>query len=849
MEYSSAFASHQPLYAPNFGNPSAEHLHQHYQQQQYTLAQSSIPDQNTGHYPTAVVPHQIACDIKPRLTKEQHDILEAHYSEQTKPNTSTKKGFAESLNVSLDKVNNWFQNRRAKSKQDARKAQNAQQALNESQQNPPQVNNSSGSDSEPSPAFASSDYFNMMQQCNAENNINNDFGGLPQGSFEGSASMPMAMPMPSAEPSDQFQSFNFDQPTTDLFESSQDLNRRTLTQEQFNAMSQQSVLQGSNGFGMDMDTEAFNKMYPGFDHPDEKADATYDFQAYSNQGSSIPDTNTEQPAMSFPSSNAMQARSVTSSASSDWGGSRSSSVSTLSREGHVAQPSGATQSQACTSSQWRPGQSVPVDFNQLSEEFRQIARAQQPQQYLQEQPLAWPIDGAFDERRSSSTAAITQSLGNVGLKTPQPQQHAAFKSPTPATSLAARRQRSKPAPLGLASLRSQSYSAGSQPGSPGQMSQSQQHQHHGNPVPAQPLRRIKSSNMINGVAQGRIQKPNPGSSQRSPLNFSFQEAMNSPKGTRHLSSHNGSSLVPPTPLSPREYARVDAKQMQQWQSSSGQVSRQASISENDIEQNVPHVAVVPGVSDNFSSPPHTPLYPPQPQFAQQRVGKHIITENTPPQSAPATQISFASSFMPPPPQAQPTQHQPTAMPPPPTSQQSMQDMFPSFATATMGPEPQFPIGDMSMGHQPQFTLTASEPMTNPQMHYPLMGAPMVDPHASLQMAMAQPHYQLVPHQPPNPPASAPPLDHTPPMHYPFPATNAHSAGLQMNSHASKPAPQPELFVHEYQPPADVKRAVTPRKVAADGPKNYTFANQTPEHFLKGKKATAATSHSPTGSSS
>lgn len=105
MEYSSAFASHQPLYAPNFGNPSAEHLHQHYQQQQYTLAQSSIPDQNTGHYPPAVVPHQIACDIKPRLTKEQHDILEAHYSEQTKPNTSTKKGFAESLNVSLDKVN------------------------------------------------------------------------------------------------------------------------------------------------------------------------------------------------------------------------------------------------------------------------------------------------------------------------------------------------------------------------------------------------------------------------------------------------------------------------------------------------------------------------------------------------------------------------------------------------------------------------------------------------------------------------------------------------------------------------------------------------------------------------
>ena len=45
------------------------------------------------------------CDIKPRLTKEQHDVLEAHYQKQNKPSTVTKKGFAESLNVSLEKVN------------------------------------------------------------------------------------------------------------------------------------------------------------------------------------------------------------------------------------------------------------------------------------------------------------------------------------------------------------------------------------------------------------------------------------------------------------------------------------------------------------------------------------------------------------------------------------------------------------------------------------------------------------------------------------------------------------------------------------------------------------------------
>ena len=47
----------------------------------------------------------VSCDIKPRLTKEQHDILENHYIKQSKPNTNTKKGFAEALNVTLDKVN------------------------------------------------------------------------------------------------------------------------------------------------------------------------------------------------------------------------------------------------------------------------------------------------------------------------------------------------------------------------------------------------------------------------------------------------------------------------------------------------------------------------------------------------------------------------------------------------------------------------------------------------------------------------------------------------------------------------------------------------------------------------
>lgn len=66
---------------------------------------SSVHDPSQPAYLNTTLPQQMSCDIKPRLTKEQHDILENHFQQQHKPNTNTKKGFAEHLGVSLDKVN------------------------------------------------------------------------------------------------------------------------------------------------------------------------------------------------------------------------------------------------------------------------------------------------------------------------------------------------------------------------------------------------------------------------------------------------------------------------------------------------------------------------------------------------------------------------------------------------------------------------------------------------------------------------------------------------------------------------------------------------------------------------
>jgi len=71
---------------------------------------SSVPVAAQGGQPPHQPTHnqailQVCGEVKPRLTKEQHDILERHFQQQPKPSTHTKKGFADMLGVPLDKIN------------------------------------------------------------------------------------------------------------------------------------------------------------------------------------------------------------------------------------------------------------------------------------------------------------------------------------------------------------------------------------------------------------------------------------------------------------------------------------------------------------------------------------------------------------------------------------------------------------------------------------------------------------------------------------------------------------------------------------------------------------------------
>jgi len=248
----------------------------------------------------------------------------------------------------------------------------------------------------------------------------------------------------------------------------------------------------------------------------------------------------------------------------------------------------------------------------------------------------------------------------------------------------------------------------------------------------------------------------------------------------------------------------------------------------------------------------------QQSFVQQRVNNHIITENTPPQSAPASQQCFPTNTF----NASQSsmQHQIQAQ-----SQAPMSTFNPPPRQQMMGvivPEPQFHVPNVTYAPAQQYVApTTSTPADLPMQF--ANGVPIVDAQGQLRMAFP-PQMQHFMQQQPLPqalPPQMPPPAHTqtpPQSHFQMFTTAGASPSMHVTAHLPKQQqqqpqqPAAELFVHEYTPPQDIKRAATPRKAVDTGPKNYTFANQGPEHFGKGKKdakLAATSSHSPASTSS
>ncbi|KAI1383114.1 uncharacterized protein F4822DRAFT_435046 [Hypoxylon trugodes] len=114
----------QPGFAPvyNYPNPI------HYMNNQYRVQHNfNYPYMYSYQSPRAhLLERNGAADprteSKPRLSKEEVEKLEKVFQENPKPSSSVKAALADSLGLERPRINNWFQNRRAKAKQDKKQS-------------------------------------------------------------------------------------------------------------------------------------------------------------------------------------------------------------------------------------------------------------------------------------------------------------------------------------------------------------------------------------------------------------------------------------------------------------------------------------------------------------------------------------------------------------------------------------------------------------------------------------------------------------------------------------------------------------------------------------------------------
>ncbi|KFY50998.1 hypothetical protein V496_09015 [Pseudogymnoascus sp. VKM F-4515 (FW-2607)] len=119
----------QQFYQPQYGLPMAMPPQYHglpyddqqfYQPEIYSDMMQPSPMNNTAINSEDFPDRN---DAKPRLAKQEVELLERHFQENHKPPSSLKRQLAENMNVQVCRINNWFQNRRAKAKHEVKQAQ------------------------------------------------------------------------------------------------------------------------------------------------------------------------------------------------------------------------------------------------------------------------------------------------------------------------------------------------------------------------------------------------------------------------------------------------------------------------------------------------------------------------------------------------------------------------------------------------------------------------------------------------------------------------------------------------------------------------------------------------------
>jgi len=747
-------------------------------------------------------------------------------------------------------LQNWFQNRRAKSKQDAKKAYHqAAVGTNEDDgqhmgeipsssrphsQSPTRKSQTSASPQSAisnevpyiTPQFMGSSFIGSPANLSSGVNplsLTNGLG-IIQGDFP-IQTKAQSIASSTMSPHDLLNNGSFRNNSTD--EDIMDAHRRTLTQAQFDSFSHVTTTGTSpkKMIAVDNKDDASNDSLKHF-FPELDA---FDFGDLNGQVSS-PDLQ-----LDFSSDNVIGDTTITKVAGLashtedgsivEWSGNSTPALS-LSGEmtghadsGYAASESAISPRAKIPSGSWLPGTALggmESDFQEAAKRAESQPSSDNQTQRSSPTPIMNHISAMsmtpelpFASAEQSS-GMMTNSFDNMGLSSDglssQPSSQPSSRNSSISGTIAARRQRPKPQPLTTSSLRSASYCNSSSnipataiPGSA---------------PPAPTLRRIKSSNVMNGFSGGRIQKNISG--QRSPLNLNFAENLNSPKFARRVSSfsnvHSGlSSLAPPTPLSPSEMnQRLEMQRQSSQMFGARQLRGQPSISELHEESH-----------STASLTPTTPNY--ATQFMRTRLG--VMAENTPPQSAPASRQCFPSNLYG---QTNPISYGLT------TAQilqqrQQQQAGFMSF----MATDPSH-VGLQQQQQQQQQQAAQMQAgqylgMLQAQQQQIAAMTGQTIPYNNLSLATT-----FLPQQTNT--QYTPITSVTPSMM--LQQQHQQQSSLPNNQSPSRSIPTTDFFIHQYSPSQDSK-TISPRKSRdpCATPKSYTFTNQIPEHFEKMKMNT------------
>ncbi|MCJ1359740.1 MAG: hypothetical protein MMC33_009742 [Icmadophila ericetorum] len=552
-----------------------------------STASQSNQRQEEGGVPMQKDSEETDTSSRPRLTTEQTNILEENFQKESKPVTEVKRQLAARVGLPLDKVNNWYQNRRAKAKH--LRKQEILEVMHVHQLNPPLPWQDYGAGMI-SPAFSPNEYPSDMTT---------------------SMQVPMqdypSYHVPSGAP--QF---------------------TTLHQQCFswNGMLETRASQLGHGF-LGSESSMEHKIPENANSHLSMLSHTQSDTSHGNclAASTFSDwgSNHTTPAIwtpNHPQENPFENQSLVHqhSMASSVGTDHSMQHSTTSSPDSV--PIYQTEILAPN-----PQHAPPPILTQSHEQTFSQSPEPSPFTSLPTQPPP----GNFS-RRGSNSSDLATTFNTFHLQKGESQQSQqnsdedVFKTPPiPSLNLAARRKKNRPPPLGAAGMRSQSCT-GPQNSSPitktASMGQSPS------------VRRIKSTgNSLNVISNGRIQKSGVGPAQKSPLHFTtFHESgafdnvdaitSQQPSGSQTPSNSQGGPLTPHTP------SGMDG-QPSIWSKSTMQVET------GPLSQEQPFSTASYAASGQVTSPPHTPFID-VPSYVSQL--PHYGA--APPQSAPAHISTF-----------------------------------------------------------------------------------------------------------------------------------------------------------------------------------------------------------------